>query len=231
MFYVARGDMKMWLDDATGALADYDRAEELTVESCPRLRARALHKLKRYEEAADSFMLALEFDYDVSRESIGVYASGLVFAANQHFNAGRAVQALAAYDKALLLEPGHAEATRWKSELLRRGDPNLKPSELEPLLAAASKEDTFAAYSALDAALAKRGRFAEIIEHWTGFLERHPAEGRAYLERGGAFMRVKQLTKAIADAEKACELGLPQGCGHAKQLRVRLAGAGAQPAP
>jgi len=61
---------------------------------------------------------------------------------------------------------------------------------------------------------------SEVIEAWNGFLQRHPNEGRAYLERGGAYSRIRKMNEAAQDAQKACDLGVNEGCEHAKRLRA-----------
>ncbi len=220
-FFEARADARFRLDDVKGALEDYDRTLALQPEDGEALRGRAsaLWKLKRFEEAADTYLSSLAIDPSDDSKKLHEYADLFVFVGNKHFNAGRSREALAAYDKALLLEPGNADATRWRAELLRRGDPTADPDEATRLNVAAAQSDTFEAYLALDDALAKRGRMSEVIEAWNGFLQRHPNEGRAYLERGGAFTRVKKMDEARRDAEKACELGVAKGCEYAKRLR------------
>ncbi len=151
-------------------------------------------------------------------ENRASYAGGLEFAGNKHFNAGRAKEALAAYELALFIQPDRAEARRWRDELLRRGNPNQAPDEIDRLTERARKEDVFEAYLALDGALAKRGRFTEVVEHWTEYLARHPEDGKGYLERGGAYRAIRQMDAAIRDAEKACELGVAKGCEVAKRF-------------
>lgn len=54
---------------------------------------------------------------------------------------------------------------------------------------------------------------------WTAYLARHPNEGRAYLERGGANFHLGKRAEARADAAKACELGVSEGCEREKQIR------------
>jgi tetratricopeptide (TPR) repeat protein len=224
-FYEARGSTKAEMKDFAGALKDYDQALALRPEfaSLQQSRAIALHKLERWEEAGDAFLNALELAPQAAgRENREIYAGVLVFAANQHFNAGRPREALAAYDKALLLDPKHAEGKRWRAELLKRGDPNRAPQEVEQRVTAARRDDTFEAYLALDGALAQRGRFAEVIEHWNDFITRHPEEGRAYLERGGALFQIKKLPESLKDAEQACKLGVAPACSRADQVRNML---------
>jgi tetratricopeptide (TPR) repeat protein len=219
-FFAERGEAQAHLGDFKSAVAEYDRALALRSElgGVLRKRAHALFKLQEFERAGESFAKALQINPTEGLENRATYAGGLEFAGNKHFNAGRAREALAAYDLALFIQPDRAETRRWRDELLRRGNPNLDPDELERLTRRAQKEDGFEAYLALDGALAKRGRFAEIIEHWTEHLARHPEDGRGYLERGGAYRAIRQMDAAIRDAERACELGVVRGCEYAKKF-------------
>ncbi len=79
--------------------------------------------------------------------------------------------------------------------------------------------DDFRSVQRLDYAMAKQGgRFGEIVELWNSYLSRHPNDGQAYLERGGAYYHWGKLAEAGSDAKKACELGITEGCARAKQL-------------
>jgi len=45
-----------------------------------------------------------------------------------------------------------------------------------------------------------------------------PARRRSrYLERAGTFMQLHRQRDAIADLEKACELGITEGCARLKR--------------
>jgi tetratricopeptide (TPR) repeat protein len=84
--------------------------------------------------------------------------------------------------------------------------------------------DDFRAYQRLDYALASKGAFERVVALWTEYLARHANDGPAYLERGGAYVHLRRLPEAHADATKACTLGVSEGCARAKQL-------GGNPAP
>ncbi len=97
-------------------------------------------------------------------------------------------------------------------------------ADIESLRAdALARPDDFEAQRRLDYALAREGRFQEIIPIWDTYLLRHPGDGRAWLERGGTWYHLKDLVKAREDAEQACELGVPEGCRRAEMLRRRRA--------
>ena len=70
----------------------------------------------------------------------------------------------------------------------------------------------------LDYKLARQAQFERVVALWNDFLARHPEHGQAYLERGGALFHLRRLPDALADAQKACDLGVSEGCVRAKQL-------------
>jgi tetratricopeptide (TPR) repeat protein len=73
----------------------------------------------------------------------------------------------------------------------------------------------------LDGALAARRRFPEIIAMWNAFLDTHPDHARAWRERGGAKWHAKDRAGAIADTERACELGFDVACRDVPRMRKR----------
>ena len=85
----------------------------------------------------------------------------------------------------------------------------------------AGARDDFRAYQELDYAWAAQGKFEQVVELWSEFLSRHPENARAHLERGGAYFHWNKRPEALADARRACELGLSEGCLRAQQLGGR----------
>ncbi|MFT5351617.1 MAG: tetratricopeptide (TPR) repeat protein, partial [Gammaproteobacteria bacterium] len=70
----------------------------------------------------------------------------------------------------------------------------------------------FDAYLHIDYLLAKESRYLEIITHWSAYIQRADTNGRAYLERGGAYFRSGKIDPALKDAKRACDLGEEHGC-------------------
>ena len=68
------------------------------------------------------------------------------------------------------------------------------------------------AYLHIDYLLAKESRYKEIISHWSSYIQNVKTNGRAYLERGGAYKRSGNRDFALIDAKKACDLGENPGC-------------------
>ena len=71
----------------------------------------------------------------------------------------------------------------------------------------------FDAYLSIDQLLAPRREWAAIVGHWTNYLAVQPGDVRAYLERAGANRQKGDMSAALADMAKACELGSEKACG------------------
>ncbi|HTQ06081.1 MAG TPA: DUF4034 domain-containing protein [Polyangiaceae bacterium] len=213
LYLDARGDAKNRLHDYAGAFADLGRARAIRPQNAQTDRAFALASwyLKEHEQAAEAYLHAVELDPTRFSEA-HTYATAFEFAGRKHWSAGEPREALAAFDKALLLDPNYPEPKRWRAQMLAHGDPNANQAQIDALVARAEREDSFDAYLAVDDALAKSGRFAEIIRHWTDHLTRNPTDGAGFVERGGAYTHVGRFDEALADVTRACDLGVARGC-------------------
>lgn len=222
VFYRALATSKVALGDLNGALADADAALALRPEFVEVLvtRADVAAKLKLFDVAADSFLAALRLDPTSGQDELPLYANMATNAGLVHQRAGRPREAIQAYDKALLIQPGHAAAQLARTEMLRQGDPYANEHEIQVLVENARRADTFEAYRVLDVELGKRRRFAELLVHWNEYLARHPDDGQALLERAGTFTQVRDPEGAIGDADKACSLGIQPACAAAQRLRA-----------
>jgi tetratricopeptide (TPR) repeat protein len=208
-----RGRVKMHLKDYAGAALDLRQARALRpeIDDIQRHLANVSWQLKEYEEAGEAYLYAVRLDPTDFRDA-HLYATAFEYAARARWNAGEPREALHDFDQALVLDPAYADVRRERGELLSHGDPNVDPAEVAALVTRAEAEDTFEAYLALDGALARRGRFAEVIRYWSAHLDRHPADGRGFVERGGAYTHVGRFDEALHDVNRACELGVPRGC-------------------
>jgi tetratricopeptide (TPR) repeat protein len=224
VFYRALAASKSAQGDHAGALADLDSALALRPELGEALHARAdtAAKLGLLDESVGNFMAALRLDPTSGATELTQYANIAANAAVAHYRAGRPREAIAAFDKALLLDPKHEKVQKARAKLLEHGDPYANEAQVQALIQRARQDDTTEAYRVVDALLTKRGRYAEIIELWSGYIGRHPADGQAYLERGGTHTRLRALDRALADAEKACSLNVPAACKAAQNVRREL---------
>lgn len=87
----------------------------------------------------------------------------------------------------------------------------------------AERPDDFALHLRLDHALFGRGRVDEIVAMWDAFAVRHPGDPRPLVERAGAKWHMGAHQRAVADMERACDLGMQKACGEIPAMRARLA--------
>jgi hypothetical protein len=79
--------------------------------------------------------------------------------------------------------------------------------------------DRFETYQALDNALSNEREWATIVQYWSQYIQLHPNDGRADCERGGAYSQLHDAPHTLADAEKACSLGIQKCCQVAANYR------------
>lgn len=115
------------------------------------------------------------------------------------------------FNEALRLDPSSAEA------YFRRGVAQAKSGraaaairDLERSLQLEPKR--FEACEALDPLLARRGQFDRMIGHWSGLIQLDNKNGRAFFYRAQNYARKGDLRSAVADAERACDLGVQDAC-------------------
>ena len=127
-------------------------------------------------------------------------------------------QAIAAYDQYVKRNGEDAELLYWRAmahwknaqfdEAYRdfRRVIDLDPAHLE-------------AYRNADRLLARQKKWDEIITMWNWYIQRQPPKAEAYFARGGTYFHKGDMAAARADAAKACELGMNQGCRMAERLK------------
>jgi tetratricopeptide (TPR) repeat protein len=216
-FYDERALIRERKEDHAGALADAERAVALRPAS-PDVRvrrARALFELQRWEEAGRDLLAALRVE-PTDREAKLIapdVVNGLVYAGWQEHKAGRREAVLRILDLAAELAPSERKVlSRRAAAILGSETPDIAMLEE----AVRKAPDDLRLLQQLDYALAKQGRFERAVELWTEYIGRHPDEGRAYLERGGAYFHLRKRDESRADAARACDLGITEGCVRAK---------------
>jgi tetratricopeptide (TPR) repeat protein len=222
VFLKQRAEIRDHLNDLSGALADLDRAITLSPGD-PNLlihRAYAHHRAQHWEAAGRDLLAGIRMDPtdDRGRRIHGSVVQGLVYEGWVHHTAGRRQDALRVYDLAAELAPRNPEVQSRRRWVIA-GERGGSAEDLAALEEQARKApDDFRALQQLGYALARRGQFERVVELWTAYLARHPQDGQAYLERGGAHFQLRQLAAARADAARACALGVSEGCAREKQV-------------
>lgn len=221
-FYEERARIAERQKRMPAALADVDRALVLAPQH-PELeviRARILAAMREWELAGQQLLRTLRVDANAHgarslRDSI---VENLVYQAWEADKAGDRVRALRFLELALELSPGNADADRRRAWILSGGQSaSADAGSSPPVVVEADAE--FRAAQQQDYALARQGRFAEILPIWERYLRAHPDDARAYFERGGTYQHLGRRAEAHADAQRACELGMNQGCVYARRTQ------------
>jgi tetratricopeptide (TPR) repeat protein len=230
-FLLERAKLEYARNDLEHALGDLDRAARRNPFDADIIGKRADVELdaKRYEAAGRDLLTTLRVDPTdaVARRIFDDVVKGLQYQGYQYFKAGRHQDALRLYDLAMEIAPTREDVRGQREQIvaaIAAGHPS--PSAADDDLAAAQKAaddapDDFVAHRKLDDALARRGDFARVVEMWNEYLGRHPNDGLAYLERGGAYLHLRDANAAHGDAKRACDLGVSDGCKHAKEMEPR----------
>ena len=127
------------------------------------------------------------------------------------YQASKLAEALAEYDTALQIDPESADAYFYRGvTLIKQGAEDRALADLEKSIEL--RPTRVEAYENLDWLLARRRDWDRITEYWSRLIALEPRNGKAYLERGGAYFHKGDLARALADAQEACRLGQAEGC-------------------
>lgn len=210
--------------DTQRGLADADRAAELR-PGYPTVsfdRASLHYDAKHWEQAGRDLLAGLRVDPTDyrGREIYPMVVDGLMYGSWSAHREGRKEDALRMLDLALDLAPDHPEGAKGKAYVvLTSADGG--PDDDVPTLEARVRDrpDDFRARQQLDYALVRQRRFAEVAAMWDEYLARHPDDGRARMERAGTYHHLARTAESDADAKRACELGVTEGCMRAASTR------------
>ncbi|HSB69995.1 MAG TPA: tetratricopeptide repeat protein [Burkholderiales bacterium] len=221
-FLEERARVRDHLNDRGGAVADLDRAIALR-PGHPRLlitRAYLHHRAQQWEPAGRDLLAGIRIDSTdgTARRILNPVVQGLMYEGWGHHQAGHRDDALRVYDLAAELAPRNHEVQQRRGWIIV-GDGRGGSDEIATLEERVRRSpDDFHAVQQLDFAFVRRREFQRSVELWNAYLARHPQDGPAYLERGGAYFHLRRLTEARADARAACELGVSEGCAREKQV-------------
>jgi tetratricopeptide (TPR) repeat protein len=217
-FLVSRARARVELNDLAAALSDLDRALVLRPGHPDILaeRAYAYTHARRWEEAGLDLRAGIQVAPTqwLARSIFESVVKGLVYDGWQRNQGGDRAGALRVFDLAAELAPNNRDVQSRRAQLIAGGEAADAGVDEE----VQGGRDDFRAVQQLDYRLARQRQFDRVVAVWNAFLARHPDHGPAYLERGGALFNLRRLPEARADALKACDLGVSEGCVRAKQL-------------
>jgi tetratricopeptide (TPR) repeat protein len=198
------------------ALAEYDRASALHPQSLSLLELRAivLARRKRWIDAGTDLLTLARLDpsYEGLRARITSAVKGVVHEGVQLEQAGKHDEALGAYELAAALDPGGREG-EGRMGMLRASLAAKESAEIARLEQKAKlAPHDYATFRALDDALARERRYAEIRGHWDRYLAANPSDRLARYERSGTLHRLGLEAEAMNDLRVACDLGLVRAC-------------------
>jgi tetratricopeptide (TPR) repeat protein len=138
-------------------------------------------------------------------------APSTVAHARELYTSGENRAALEELNAVLEESPDHTEALYWRAQVhMKMGQEDSAREDI--LRAVALNTDLREAYLLHDYLLAKQHRWEEIITAWTQYLERHPGDAMALLERAGTYKHQGDLERAFKDLRRSCEGGNAQAC-------------------
>ena len=217
-FLEERARARSALGKPAEALADVDQAVALRPGDPDLLLARAvvLARANRWADAARDVRAAVQVEPSnpMARSVHQGVVQGLMYDGWLRLQKGDKQGALQQYDLAAELAPDNPEVQGRRAWMIEGGKKGLA----EPVAVPDRAPDDFRAMQQLDYRLAARGQLGAVVKLWNDYLSRHPDEAQAYLERGGALFHLRRVAEARADAQKACDLGVSEGCLRAKQL-------------
>lgn len=216
-FLLTRAHTYVALQKFDLARVDLDRALAIrpNFRSARFLRADVLLRISWWEAAGQDLLTGLQIEPTNTNGKLILepIVQGLVYQSSRDDKAGRTADAVRVIDLAAELAPGDPKVQQMRAWLLAKSGPSTKPGEKPSV-----DFDDVESVRRADYALAKQGRYEEVVALWDRYLGRHPNEGRAYLERGGAYHHLRNLGQAQADAKRACELGVNEGCLRARTI-------------
>jgi len=221
-FYESRADAESRQRRYTDALADVANALALRPEEPDVLvlRARVLAALGRRRDALPDITMVAELD--PKNKDLAWLRTSEVKAAvsygRQLLDTNDVSAALERFNWGMQLGGESADLLFWRGRAyLKRNEHERALQDFEAALALDPRN--VESYRNIDWLLAHRGRWDDIIGHWSKYIALEPLNGEAYLERGGAYHHKGDESAARADVAKACGLGTQRACELMATLR------------
>jgi tetratricopeptide (TPR) repeat protein len=217
-YLVERARILLRLKRYDEAVATLDRADAQRPMHPPILAQRAIAHYGRqeYVGAGRDLLTTLRLDPTDSdaKAYIDYVVKGVLYQARQLDLAGKHEEALEVAELGLDLAPTDHDAQNTHAWTVL-GDATTPERVAALKTKVAASPGDFRAVQQLDYALNKQGQLEPIPPMWNAYLAVHADDGRAYMERAGAYHHLGRNAEAMADTQRACQLGINEGCERA----------------
>jgi tetratricopeptide (TPR) repeat protein len=221
-FYDSRAEAESRQKRYTDALADVANALALRPEEPDVLvlRAQVLAALGRRREALPDVVLVSELD--AKNEDLDWFRTHEIKTAvsygHQLLESNDVDGALDRFNWGMQLAGETPDLLFWRGRAyIRKNEHERALHDFEAALRLDPRN--IESYRNVDWLLAQRGRWDDIIGHWSTYIDLEPLNGEAYLERGGAYHHKGDERAAVADVRKSCGLGTQRACDLMATLR------------
>lgn len=196
------------------SLHDLNRAIEIYPENAKYYywRAKSFNKLNQSKLASKDIRYASKLDPgDQSIQELQNWmANNYIRQGYELRNNPNKSAEIEKYDDALLIQPNNASAYyRRARAYLAQNNIDRAVQDLNFAIKFEPKNIDY--YILIDYALTQRNEWGKIIEYWDKFIILNPNNGRAYLERGGAYYHSGDRKSAVRDAKHSADLGNLKG--------------------
>jgi len=128
-------------------------------------------------------------------------------------------QAIAAYDRAILLAPDSFAAHYWRGRAFaEKGLDDKALADMQKTVQL--RPDHVGAWRWLGHLQAKNNRFDDCVASLTKAIDLQADHAWTYHNRGRCYFKKGDFAKALEDAKKSCSLGLKDGCRIAEQIKA-----------
>lgn len=207
------------------ALADLARADALRPMHAAILEEKA--RVERRREVSVPAgrdlltVLRIEPSNEEAKSDLAWVLNGVLVAAQALERQGKHEEALQASELGLELGPLDRQAHGVYAGIVI-GDATTPEGVAAVQRRVADDPGNFRAVQQLDYALSRGRRFSEILAAWNAYLALHPDDARAHMERAGTYRNLDRVAESAADASRACELGVNEGCARAAEAQALL---------
>ena len=209
-----RGKVRKYQKKYVADVQDLSRAIELNPEDADYYywRAGTFIEMKKYDDALKDIQFAYKLNpYDKFIKDRRKHLAALL--ENQGYESNKNQQAESAIEKfnaALVLDPDNS-TLYYRRARAHINERNVKLALEDMKQAIEITPDDYDYVRYIDYILAKNRDWKQIIQYWDQYIELKPKDGRAFVQRGGAYYHKGDMKSAVKDAKISADLGNLEG--------------------